>query len=144
MTKQIAYKVVRFHVSVPTEQRWYFSAKAHGDAEVEYVPGLWSNASPWLARQGYHLTAFGAVEHAQAFSASGGFFPKVSGWRREIWECEVKGLIKPLPPICYVETVAKGEVGPAYFAQWPPNTVMARAIKLTQKVEREDACLQRS
>jgi len=119
------YKVVR-----RTDLGELVSARIGIPARVIYKPGKWVKAPRWLAKKSYHLTFFIRLKDAQRFLPN-----KKTKWmeKYEIWECDWKGLLKEVPPLCVTHKLERGifiRVG----SYWPSGTLMAKEIKLIKRV----------
>lgn len=100
-----------------------------GDLETKYKPNEWAKAHPKLAERGYHPVVFDALKHAIDFLKSPSMSPAV-----QIWACEIEEQITPLPPKAEspYEIVRLGHTH--YNQPWPEGTVMAKRVKLTQRI----------
>jgi len=130
MPKQY-YKVV---TRDSTRARIWRSAIAEGKAEVTYRRGGWSRAPQWLAEDGYHLTVFDSMEHANSFASSymsGGNLLNAHIWRVHVREVHDGDL----PPRCLLWTIAHGRRGIPDAPPWPNGTVMAEKVRLVECVQ---------
>jgi len=123
MAEMSYFKITRDHRSM----------RVFGLAKVTYTEGEWADAPVWLAERGYHLLVFGSYADAKAFIFRSSCNP--SPFR--IWECEVEGLAKELPPICCLTSLADGviRINSDLGAGWPIGTLMARRVKLLRLIE---------
>lgn len=70
----------------------YSYSAYYGGARVQYRVGKWVKAPDWLAEKGYHLFVFDTLENATREAS--GHNPSFVN----IWECEIRGLFRTLPP----------------------------------------------
>ena len=106
-----------------------YSCMVGGKARVKYEPCVWVSAPDWLAKEGYHLTAFKDFWVAEAYYEAIIAPPEV---HHELWEAEAENVIKRLPPKMRVGDVMSGLIVPWYKDGWPIGTVMAKQIKLVR------------
>jgi len=120
-----------FKVVKPIEGDLYHSCVARVWAGVDYRPGEWAEPPEWLDRRGYFLTAFSELEDAERFLL------EVAPWnfpRPQVWEAEVDGVRKMLPPILVGDLLEERQDVFDCFSKWPKGTIMARRIKLIRRV----------
>ena len=98
-----------------------------GPAGVVYRPDEWTEAPVWLARKGYHLTAFARLRDAVSFAAG--------ALNHQIWEAEAEDFV-PLPPSLDNFELCRRKIIPV--GPWPKGTVMARRIKLVRQINEEE------
>jgi len=107
-----------------------YSFIVYDKAGVEYKPGIWIKAPEWLAKEGYHITAFKNLQLAENFcEAIDILWP---GAQYELWEAEAENIIEQLPPIMHISKIANGLFIPWHRNGWPFGTVMAERIKLVR------------
>ena len=136
----IAYKVVRVE-DKPWWKFWrrakLFSAFAEGKAQVEYAVGEWTLTPPWLAVQGYYLTAFAQGCTAKMYEYQWG---PSSLWptKYQTWTCEVllpKVDTSILPPMASPIYLSQGYLR-STPDDWPTKTIMVDRIKLLKLLKR--------
>jgi len=108
------------------------SALIFGKAVVEYTPGEWTEAPKWLARKGYHITAFKDLVDARDFAAFNSTYVK----HMEIWQAEAEGVSEDLPAMMNPFGLSCGvlEKCPDDFL-WLSSTIMCRRLKLVRKLD---------
>jgi len=104
------------------------SLVTEGKAQVEYIPGKWTKAPEWLAREGYHLTFYPEQPYPVDDPERG----------IELWECKVRKIIKEedLPACCRLSPLKKGKLERdfIFLGFWPAGTWMAKEIKLIRQI----------
>lgn len=121
------YKVVYDHAGCK------LSCVTTGQAELQYSENHWTT-SPWPE---YGPLVFETLGQATIWLyGSDGTRPRIL---QEIWECETKEEIAPLPPICHLYKVHSGQFEADYHSPpWPKGTRMFKAVRLIRKVTQEE------
>ena len=119
---ETVYKVIR--------QSRYRSLLAEGKAQVGYEAGKWSIAHGWLAMRGYHLLCFAELRDARNFVVRFSW-----GKLAAIWKVSARGVrAYGLPQMCWVDHLTQGRVMLDASGSFPIGTIMAKAVRLEEKV----------
>ena len=123
---------------------YHGSTVLFGPAKISYREGHIVKAKPFMANQGYFITAFKTFEDAYAFKCNS---------EQEVWRCFAKGIIKydRLPRVLPAPTVMSEDIPrmirkkcelcdaleglkTGMFKLWPQGTIMVRRLKLIQQL----------
>jgi len=125
--KMKAYKVLARKKRTGYKTRVLYSAVVYNKAGIRYKKLGWNVAPKWLAQMGYHLLAFRTIEDAVKFGIDQDLGSV------DIWEVELMGIIKKMPPKLDIHQICCGNTVP--FGDWPEGTIMAKKVKLIKKVK---------
>lgn len=103
------------------------SIVAKKKAMVLYTPKIWTMASSWLAREGYHPTVFKDFSDACSCAQDNHAMNFV-----EVWLCEGREEM-PLPGMAFLSQLAGGEIE-VYDTSWPLRTLMFKEVMPLVKV----------
>ena len=124
-----AYKVIARKKRTGYKTRVLYSAIVYNKAGIRYKKLGWNVAPKWLAEMGYHLLAFRTIEDAVKFGLDEGLVSV------DIWEVELMGIIKKMPPKLDIGQICYGNKKAVPFGDWPEGTIMAKKVKLIKKVK---------
>lgn len=109
------------------------SIYANYKARCYYKQSIEVTAPEWLAKAGYHLTAFAYLNDAERFQ---------SACQSEIWKAEGKGIIIDLPPRLTpddLDQVALSQdtalMRTMYKWSWPVGTIMVKRLTLVERIQ---------
>lgn len=124
-----AYKVIARTKDLKRQKYIMYSAVVRDKARVRYKKLGWNVAPKWLAQNGYHLVAFRTIEDAVKFGLDEDLVSV------DIWEVELMGIIKKMPPKLDIHQICRGNKEAVPFGDWPEGTIMAKKVKLIKKVK---------
>jgi len=117
-----------------TKQKYFYkvltndqtSISAEGDLEVSYTTRKFVEAPKFMQDKGYHLLVFLTKKDVSKFAMLNN--------TSHIWKCECQEVqYDDLPQR---KRINYGRFDPFVFpVEWPPGTVMAKKVKLIQKVK---------
>ncbi len=102
-----------------------------GQAGVFYDPGEWAEAPAWLLQAGYGLCVF--EDYDKAIAAF-----HLTGVTRELWRCQVDGVLPKLPPRMCLWQVSEGTLEDRSEYDWEDGTRMVKRAMLTERVSGYD------
>lgn len=105
----------------------YSSAIIAGKALIEYKLNEPAFAPEWLAKAGYHPTAFLTLEQAKDWE------PGTPNW--VIFMAEANEIIRILPPMCSLGEIEQGKSlkRSVNGRKWFPATVMVKSLTLLEE-----------
>lgn len=120
-----AYKV--FHKCLNKELCSLFT---FNKAEVYYKKDCLNTAPKWLAEKGYHPVAFKTLKDVELACRDWKLV-----WDYEIWEVELKGVVKKLPVALSYINISRGFIDLNNTNYWTKGTVMGKKVRLVRRVK---------